>query len=389
MGGPRHPGVTTSRDDPPMRRTTPLPALVLGLLVAACSSGGPSPIVSGPSPSAPPSASPPVTAAPSPAASGSAGPASPTPVAPPAWSEIASGSGPRPAPREDHTWTVDPASGTAWLFGGRDRGTVLDDLWRFDLATDTWTAVSPSGPEPEARFGHGAAWVPGVGLVVWAGQQVGFFDDLWAFDPASGAWRELPGGGDRPQARYGSCAALGPDGRLWISHGFTADNGRFDDTKAYDFASGTWADETPDAGRPAIRCLHDCLFTADGRLVLYAGQTTGQPAIGDLWSRGVEGGWTAAPDSASAPPPRQLYAVASLDDTAWVFGGGGADRAKLGDLWALDLATLAWRPVALTGTGPNARSGAAAIADPARARILVFGGATADGSVGDTWQLDV
>ena len=370
-----------------MRRPTASAALLIGLFVAACSGGGASPAATRPSPS--PAASPAVITSPSLAPSGSPGAVSPSPFVTPAWSPVATGSGAAPAPREDHTWTVDPATGSAWLFGGRDRGTVHGDLWRFDLATDTWTAVTPTAPAPAARFGHGAAWVPGLGLVIWAGQQVDFFDDLWAFDPAAGTWRELPGGGDRPAARYGSCAALGPDGRLWISHGFTADSGRFDDTKAYDFATGAWADETPDDRRPTIRCLHDCLFTADGRLVLYAGQTTGQPAIGDLWSRGVDGGWTPVSDATPAPPPRQLYAVAALDDTAWVIGGGGAERQKLDDVWALDLETLAWRPIAPTGAGPAARSGAAAIADPERSRILVFGGVTAEGSVGDVWELDV
>ena len=47
-------------------------------------------------------------------------------------------------------------------------------------------------------------------------------------------------------ARYGTCAAVAPDGRLWISHGFTADGVRFSDTRAYDFATGAWTDETPD-----------------------------------------------------------------------------------------------------------------------------------------------
>ena len=82
------------------------------------------------------------------------------------------------------------------------------------------------------------------------GRQHAFFDDIWAYDPAAEAWRELPSLGDVPPARYGSCASLGPDGRLWISHGFT-DSGRFDDTRAYDFATGEWTDETPDGDLPS------------------------------------------------------------------------------------------------------------------------------------------
>ena len=107
---------------------------------------------------------------------------------------------------------------------------------RYDLATDSWRQVETVGPP--ARFGHNAAWVDNVGLVVFAGQSpTTFYNDLWAYDPAADRWRELPAGGDAPVARYGSCAAIGPDGRLWISHGFTSEGSRFADTRAYDFTT--------------------------------------------------------------------------------------------------------------------------------------------------------
>ena len=123
-----------------------------------------------------------------------------------------------------------------------------------------------------------------MGLVIWSGQAGStFFDDIWAYDPTTGAWRELPSLGDVPPARYGSCASLGPDGRLWISHGFT-DTGRFDDTRAYDFATGEWTDETPEGDLPVQRCLHDCYWSSDDTLILYGGQTNGVPALGDIWT---------------------------------------------------------------------------------------------------------
>ena len=137
-----------------------------------------------------------------------------------------------PPAREDHTWTVDGDGRLAYLFGGRDGATVYDDLWTYDLESDRWTRLDVP-PGPDARFGHEAAWVEGVGLVIFAGQAGSrFFDDLWAFSPETGAWRLLPAGGDVPVARYGTCASVGPDGRLWISHGFTADGSRFADTRA-------------------------------------------------------------------------------------------------------------------------------------------------------------
>jgi hypothetical protein len=279
---------------------------------------------------------------------------------------------------------VDEAGESAWLVGGRDGAAVLDDLWRYDLVTDTWEAVEPRGPRPDARFGHATAWLPGTGLVVWSGQAgTRFFDDLWAFDPARAAWRALPSGGDVPAARYGSCLALGPDGRLWISHGFTEDAGRFGDTRAWDPVTGTWSDATPTGNAPVVRCLHDCLWTPDGRLLVYAGQTTGVPAIGDLWAF-QDARWT--PGAEPEPPARALYAVASAGDTAWVFGGGGADRVPLDDLWRLDLAALEWEPVEPDGEVPPARSGSTLVVDAKNGRLLLWGGRDAR-AFDDLWSV--
>src|SRR6266542_1835754 len=73
------------------------------------------------------------------------------------WTEL-SVAGEGPAPRDAHTWTVDPVGRVAYLFGGRDGSAVFGDLWRFDLATERWERLAPSGKTPPARFGHDAVW---------------------------------------------------------------------------------------------------------------------------------------------------------------------------------------------------------------------------------------
>jgi N-acetylneuraminic acid mutarotase len=291
-----------------------------------------------------------------------------------------------PSRREDHTWTVDPSTRTAYLFGGRDGGKVRRDLWAFDLATDTWRELDPSGRGPAARFGHEAVWVDGVGVVVWAGQAgpTEFFDDLWAYDPTTNAWDRLPNDGAQPVARYGSCSAVGHDGRLWISHGFTEDGVRFADTRAYDFATGQWSDETPDGDQPVVRCLHACWLTADGDLALYAGQTTGVRALGDFWQLG-DGQWARV--EGDLPPERNLPAVARHGDDAVVFGGLGLDGDYLRDVYRVDGTTLAFERLRPEGSRPRARAGAALIDDAAGGRLLLFGGRNASRTLDDLWQL--
>ena len=331
------------------------------------------------------------TGAPGPSGLGTA--ATPTrPVALP-WAEVESALA-SPSAREDHTWTVAEGGHDAWLFGGRDGGTVYDDLWAFNLGTNAWRRVVVQGVAPAARFGHEAAWVPGLGLVVFGGQAGStFFDDLWLFAPDpgsdSGSWRLLPPGGGAPIARYGSCSGIGPDGRFWISHGFTSDGVRFADTLAYDFASESWSDQAPATERPVERCLHACWWRSDGRLALYGGQTTGVPALGDLWfltpgSGAATNRWSEA--AGQAPDPRQLPAIARHGNATFLFGGRGTDRAALGETWLATDAGTGFERFQTPGGDPPARSGATLIDDLTGDRLLLFGGLGSE-AFGDLWEL--
>lgn len=299
--------------------------------------------------------------------------------------------GPAPAAREDHTWTVGEDGRIAYLFGGRDGGKVFDDLWAFDLGAQTWTRVAIRGDAPASRFGHEGVWIPGRGLAVWAGQAGStFFDDLWLYDPGRGSWQLLPAGGQAPVARYGSCSGVGPDGRLWISHGFTEDGTRFADTRAYDFVARAWTDETPPGLGPFERCLHACWWTSDGRLALLGGQTTGVPALGDLWflTPGSNGGdshaWAEAPTQ--EPPARQLTAIARREALTVMLGGRGFNGRALADTWLLADGATEFVALDTGARAPQARSGAAIVYDTAGDRFVLFGGVGRD-VFDDVWEL--
>src|SRR5690349_14610572 len=107
------------------------------------------------------------TASGSATASDSASPTSSAPAGPAVtWTRL-SPAGMAPTARRDATWTVDPSSEIAYLYGGTtglqdQRGDALGDLWAYDLAADTWEPVVGTSDEPGPRFGHVAAWVEDV-----------------------------------------------------------------------------------------------------------------------------------------------------------------------------------------------------------------------------------
>jgi N-acetylneuraminic acid mutarotase len=349
--------------------------LLLALLALLVFGAGPAQAVD-PAPSSDPGASSPTTEPSTAASSSEAASAAVT------WERVPHADG--PSAREDHTWTVDADGRYAYLFGGRDGDRVLGDLWRFDLAVDAWERLKPHGATPAARFGHSAVWHPDEGLVIFAGQRgADFFGDLWAYDPDEDDWTKLPTPGAAPDARYGSCMVIGGDGRLRISHGFTF-AGRFDDTRVYDPGRRRWTNATPDGRRPGERCLHDCFLSTTDRLVLYGGQDDEHVALGDLWTKRQDGSWRRLADPAL--PARRLYALAVTGDDAWIFGGAGRAGPALDDLWRVDRETLRFQRVRTVGPVPAARSAATLIHDPARGRLLLFGG-MARNARSDVWAL--
>ena len=286
---------------------------------------------------------------------------------------------------------MDESGSTAYLFGGRAGATAFDDLWAYDLAAGTWREIEVAGPRPAARFGHEAAWTSlKDGLVMTLGQAGStFFGDIWQFDPGTSTWRELPSEGRTPLPRYGSCSGIASDGRLWISHGFTEDGSRFSDTRAYDFEAEAWVSETPSAGAPKERCLHVCWWTQDGAFTLYGGQTTGVPALGDLWSLvpgqdGAENTWRQLAEPGAVA--RHLPAVAQRGPLTYLVGGRDLHRAPLDDTWVVDDRNAGTFMRVQTGGGPPARSGAALVHDEERDRMLLFGG-IGEGALGDLWAL--
>jgi hypothetical protein len=280
-----------------------------------------------------------------------------------------------PGPRRDYSFAAAGAGSAALLFGGRAGGEPLGDLWSF--ADGTWRQISADGPAP--RFGHNSSFIGGR-LIVFGGQggQGVFFNDLWTFDAARESWRTLAD--DGPSARYGAGGtALGT--ALAISHGFT-DAGRFDDTWSF---SKAWTDVSPASGpRPIRRCLHRLAYLKGlERLVLFGGQTNGEPFLGDTWLFDpASGTWTQV--KGPAPSPRNLYAAGATNSTLYVFGGNG-NGGELGDLWSFD--GERWSELSPEKPRPSARSGIEFAV--LGGSMLLFGGSDESGEVDDLWELTI
>jgi hypothetical protein len=145
------------------------------------------------------------------------------------------------------------------------------------------------------------------------------------------------------------------------------------------------------------------------RLAQAAGDSSLAPWQRDLMLRLARTGTTAAVDS-SAADLRVAGAALAADsvDGAWNPPLGSARSAQsaiydpardrmvvfggsyLNDVWALSLVgTPAWTQLTPSGAPPSARHSQSAIYDPARDRMVMFGGSSRAGFLNDVWALSL
>jgi hypothetical protein len=266
----------------------------------------------------------------------------------------------------------------------------LDDTWILDLDKNMWREVKAS-PTPDARFGMGADYdAARKRVLLFAGQQSGFFNDVWAFDVETEKWSKIETSGSPPPARYGTSAVVDPKSdTLIISHGFAA--GRFDDTFALDLKTNTWKDVSPTT-RPLKRCLHESVFDAvNGKMILFGGCSSGFGPCpqGDLWSFDPAAKmWSELKDNGAMPSPRSNPGmVIDPAGTLWLFGGKAGD-GNSNELWALDSKTGDWQQhnIKDAGKSPSKRYSHDAAWDSSGERLIVFGGRGDSGPLNDLWS---
>lgn len=315
-------------------------------------------------------------------------PGEPTATTPPdawRWRQLAP-SGALPPPRHDHSLVTDGQR--LYLFGGRNPQ-PLDDLWEFDIDQSQWNNKLQANQGPPARFGHNAIWDPTQNRVVIFGGQAGgeFFNDVWEFDPAASQWTQVVAGASAPASRYGAAAAFDGAGHFIVTHGFTTE-GRFDDTWQLDLAGSAWTDMSPTEGdRPVERCLMRGVWDSlKQRFLMFGGQTTDTPFLGDLWAWSATRGWAALART-PAPSPRNFYAMVFDGERAQaILVGGRTEEGATNDVWTFHAGDENWTQAAPEGEAPSARYGHdAALVSPGS--ILLFGGTDNNAEFNDLWEL--
>lgn len=225
-------------------------------------------------------------------------------------------------PDRRYDFGMDIVGGDVYVFGGEDGVTSgkCNDLWKYTVATNTWTQLNPTGP-PAARSGHTLTAYNNK-LYVFGGYSTTWLNDIWV----------------------------------------------------YDISANTWTQLTPSGTAPTVRRYHSAVASSAGKIYIWAGEQSGGK-LNTLWEYNISTNAWAQKTPASPPSARSAPAAAVYSDIMYVFGGYSAVSPNYieEDWWKYDIGANTWTQLTPTGGTPGKRNGHSMVAS-SNGNLFVYGG---------------
>ena len=276
---------------------------------------------------------------------------------------------------------------TLWLFGGIGAGGVRSSaLFRGEVVAGStpsldrvvWTRLTPSSA-PSGRVGGTFAYEPiRHSLLLWGGLDGAghALDDFWRFDIATGTWsrdslRSMPDA--RPGRR--AFGAAGQDGQfVYVYGGQRTDGAPLDDLYRVDLVSGIadLVDQSCSGGGAMLRSRGGQFLAG---FAIAEDQEPFPAALDAAWddALGSLGDGLAALTSSFGPGPRSAADLAvEPDHRGLLLYGGVATAGTSNELWRFDLQTHCWERLSGPCIGGSCQpAGSQALAAGAWARTAV------------------
>ncbi len=302
------------------------------------------------------------------------------------WTQL-SQSGTLPAARSGSTAIYD-GNGNMVIFGGGNSVELLNELWSYNFSSNTWSHLSPSGSLPAGRSSHTAIYDGNGNMIIFGGigNGTGYLNDLWKYNFSSNTWTHLSPSGSLPAGRVYHTAIYDGNGNMVIYGGY-AYGTYFDDLWSYNFSSNTWTQLSQSWNLPTARIGHTAIYDGNGNMVIYGGGGKGTGSLNELWSYNFSSNtWSHLLPSGTLPAARAgNTAIYDGNGNMVIFGGGVISVGLLNELWKYNFSSYSWTHLLPSGTLPAARSGNTAIYD-GNGNMIIYSGYGYDGNFNDIWK---
>jgi tRNA A-37 threonylcarbamoyl transferase component Bud32 len=243
------------------------------------------------------------------------------------WTEV--GTTNKPPYRSFASMVKHPLYDRLVVFGGSRgaSGDFFEDVWEYTLETDTWSQQTVNAPGPGVRSGHFAG-VYNNSMYIFGGRFKGtMYNDVWKWDFA-GNWTKIPATGNLPDAKAAAVGAIASHGKMIIHGGgdqSTSPGIQYNSISILDLHTYVWTTFSPNISTfaPGARVYHAGWFT-DGKLYVgIGGDKSG--LINDIWSIADSAFLPAGPSSAPVTSVTSVTDTVTLSDTIHTDTGSNTD----------------------------------------------------------------
>lgn len=232
------------------------------------------------------------------------------------------------AGRMNHAMVYDEQRNRILVFGGKIKvdmqDSIVDDTWEFNMTSRMWREI-PGTVHPQNRFSfvYGLAnnhFYVSTGEGLDQSGKRAFYNDIWKFNLDTDTWQAIENKGSPPNEIYGATGGVfnANSKHFFVTHGFAAQ--RYTSGHVFNVDTETWTEVYADKssyiyGHPNGRCLHGGAMVSEQDHVLFGGCASGGKAGGacpglDSWFfDGTEQSWTQLGYCAS---PRNFPSLALL-----------------------------------------------------------------------------
>lgn len=266
------------------------------------------------------------------------------------------------------------------VYGGCDAGgEALNQLFLYDTETFLWSspsdAVEYQEDHPGGRYGHTSTLVEmhPPKIMIYGGMISG---KTFEFDIPDSV--ETSGESNMTQRSFMSWRRKGKNSS---QAGEEADDAVYFLTLHAD--KWVWSKPMVHGSKetkPVARAEHAAARTGTNEVTIFGGWS-GDHALNDLWTFNfVDMEWQPVSTSGIQPRPRYRHTMEVIGNRLFILGGSDniddiaeTSSAHLATIHELDLATMQWRQLSVSGVNPFPRSGHASAVIGARS-IAIFGG---------------
>ncbi len=298
------------------------------------------------------------------------------------WIELDT-TGDEPGILAEHSAVFDAARNRLVIFGGFILE-ARDETFALDITTGVWSRLASSPSTPPARFNHSCVLDSRRNrMVIFGGTNQGLFllDDVWAFDLQTDTWTRLPA-----TAPFLSRPAVAVDeatGQAVIFGGFDGAT-YFSTTYTFDLETAVFTQQFSSiAPFPRIGSIM-VVDDPAGRAILFGGNNRLE-YYDDTWELDLATfEWRLL--APSFFPTERAFMRAVMDpslDRLLLFGGNFG-QSHFNETWAYDLRRNTWDLFPVTGAPPR-RNNFPMVMDPATRLLYVVGGNFAGGLYEDVW----